>query len=84
MPIELIYLAFGDDIPQYTPLEGGVGINYLFCLNDTEENIKKICNENKCIPYNFTEIEINDRMYNSKYRAATKYFDKDPYELRMD
>ena len=74
-PIEILHTEFGKTIPQYSALEGGEGINYLFCVHATKETIVDICNK-----YNYsinsilmTEEEIDEGVYNNTYRAECCY-----------
>jgi hypothetical protein len=82
-PIQILWNAFGSNIPYYLPLEGGTGINYLFCIKNTKEVIVDTCNKHKyIINSGLTNVEIVDSMYNNMYTATISYTDPSYYVLK--
>ena len=85
--------CFGQNNPRYTPLEGGIGMNYLFCLNNDIDTIISVCATNGCelpdleenIPIfrrrAFIQVSVDPQKYNSWHRAVLKYFSNTHYEL---
>ncbi len=83
LQIQELWHTFGD-IPHYTPLEGGTGINYLFCVNATKQAIADVCKKHNYTINrdDLTEVEIDDSMYNSMHRASLSYSGPSDYVLR--
>jgi hypothetical protein len=71
--IEKLAEKFGDNYPQYIQLEGGTGINYLFCV-DTKIDVKGICDLYKYEIYEEPyEMEIDLELYNNNYKIYPDY-----------
>ena len=90
--INELYKSFGENIPMYLPLEGGTGINYLFCVKGDTKNIFEICRNhyydvNGCFDsdefddYAFKKIEIEDEKYNQNYYPCPTYYGDKLYKL---
>jgi hypothetical protein len=67
--IDVLYESLGS-IPKYLPLEGGTGINYLFCVSREIEQIKQICENHKYKVNGFTEVVIQDEKYNNLHKVS--------------
>ena len=86
--VDELYKKFGPNTPQYLPLEGGSGLNYLFCVNSDIDTLVKIVDENgykvngTCMP--FTQLMVDDAMYNSKHMASISYGKGASYVLCLD
>lgn len=86
--IEVLCKEFGENIPQCLPLEGGEGINYLFCVNMDKQKIKEICKKHnfeingEFFNRAFTEVEVNDNTYNNNYYATISYDGTNHYVLK--
>jgi hypothetical protein len=91
--IDELYDSFGENIPKYLPLEGGTGVNYLFCVKGCAKDIFEICKNHKykvngfCLEedefddYSFKKIEVDDDKYNNNYYACPTFYEKDLYKL---
>lgn len=90
--IKDLYKSFGENIPLYLPLEGGSGINYLFCVVGNTKDLFEICKShhydvNGCFDsdefddYAFKKIEIEDEKYNPNYYACPTYYGDKLYKL---
>ena len=85
--IELLYAEFGNNIPLYLLLEGGQGLNYLFCLHMDKQKIEEICEKHKYeingswYGNGFIEVEISDDLYNNNYQAMISYSNGANYVL---
>ena len=80
-PIEILHTEFGKTIPQYSALEGGEGINYLFCIHATKETIVDICNKHNYSINSSIGEEIDENVYNDTYRAGCCYDGVKSYTL---
>lgn len=72
--INELHKSFGVNIPMYLPLEGGSGINYLFCVSSDINNIIKICELHNYKINNFVskedEPELSDDLINKMNNYA--------------
>lgn len=81
-PIQELWNAFGNNLPRYMPLEGGTGINYLFCIKNTEDVIVDTCKKHKyTINHGLTKAEIDDGMYNNMHTVGISYTGSSYYVL---
>lgn len=92
-PIDELSNNFGQNIPKYLPLEGGTGVNYLFCVSGNSKDLFEICKkynykvngfgleDNEFDDYSFKKINIDDDKYNNNYYACPTYYGKDLYKL---
>lgn len=83
--VKVLSDAFGNNIPRYSPLEGGdyKGPLYLFCV-DSNVDFKSICNKYKYRYYSYSvyEFEVNEEQYNNNYQIHKVYYTKEePYRL---
>lgn len=77
--------------PRCLPLEGGEGLQYIFCLKHSPEEIMRICDEFGCeilglweredrfISRVFRGVEVDDGSYSSDYAVALSYDPGQPY-----
>lgn len=81
-PIEALAMEFFN-APRYLPLEGGTGMNYLFCVNIADRrHVDAICKRhNYEVSTSYTFLEVNDNQYSPQYQAAIRYGPGDPYVL---
>jgi hypothetical protein len=89
--IDSLLDRFEDGIPKCLPLEGGDGIQYVFCLKYSPEEIMRICDEVDCevlglwersemfISRVLKEVAIDDAAYNSEYAVTISYDPMRPY-----
>lgn len=89
--INILFNDFGANIPRYLPLEGGSGLNYLFCVAG-DSNILAELVHNNGYQLNglygttdnhiaFTQLVVDDDMYNREYQAGIQYFSEGGYFL---
>jgi hypothetical protein len=82
--IKVLYSYLGNNIPRYTPLEGGTytGGEYLCCIDNEINGIEELC-EKKLFKYNnMSYLNVTPDKYNNKYRIIINYFSKtDPFIL---
>lgn len=86
VPIQTLYSALDPTGPHYLGLEGGTGLNYLFCVNLTKDKILETCEKNGyevngLWSPSFYAAEVDAEHYNSAYQATPCYNGKSSYEL---
>jgi len=77
--LKVISNEFGKNIPRSLPYEGGPSgfITHLFCV-DANVNIEQIVKNNNCKMSNPYKMEIEEHMYNNKYRICNTYNKEGP------
>ena len=78
VPIATLYNALDPVGPRYTGLEGGTGLNYLFCVILTKDKILETCEKhgfevNGLLYPSFDEVEVEEARYNPSYHAVPCY-----------
>ena len=78
--IKVLYNEFGNDVPKYSPLEGGdyLGPEYLCCVDATID-IKSICDKYGYIIRRSYNMNIDPLQYNSKYKIYINYSSSNIY-----
>ena len=82
--IRVLYKYLGNNIPRYTPIEGGTytGAEYLCCLDNEIKGIEEICEKQLFKYHNLSYLNIDPDKYNNKYRITINYFSEiDPFIL---
>ncbi len=82
--VDVLASMFGSNIPKYMPFEGGSHIQYLFCVNNSLDEIISLCKEanfslNELCP--FKKATITNDMYNNKHYVSLNYSGNDYYVL---
>lgn len=81
--IRVLRKEFGDNIPQFNPLEGGDynGPQYLCCV-DRAVDFESICEKYNYRYYPSYKFKIDETKYNSEYEIRQTYFNREqPYRL---
>lgn len=86
VPIATLYSALDPAGPRYTGLEGGTGLNYLFCVNLTKDKILETCEKhgyevNGLLYPSFTAVEVEAARYDPSYHAVPSYGGTASYAL---
>lgn len=86
VPITTLYNALDLVGPHYTGLEGGTGLNYLFCVNLTKDKILETCEKhgyevNGLLYPSFYGVEMDEARYNPSYHAVPCYGGTASYAL---
>jgi hypothetical protein len=75
----------GTNIPKGVALEGGSGIQYLFCSDKRKNEIIQLCkkyNFEEIDDYDIKEVEVDDEKFNEKYEATSTFYDNVGYKLK--
>jgi hypothetical protein len=75
----------GPNRPKENALEGGSGIQYLFCSDKRKNEIIQLCkkyNFEEMSDYDIKEVEVDDDKYNDKYEATATFYDNIGYKLK--
>jgi hypothetical protein len=81
--VNILYKAFGNNIPRYLSLEGGDynGPQYMFCV-DRKVDFETICENYKYRYYPSYKFEVEEEKYNDSYQIHSSYYNKEqPYRL---
>jgi len=66
------YKALGNDIPLYYDLDGGIGIEKLFCISKYL-NVEKICKDFDVLDYTTTDFITEENKFNNNHYIHEHY-----------
>jgi hypothetical protein len=82
--VDELHRQVGANVPMYLEIDESYGRNYLFCIANADVCIfKKLCKEHFYEIMSMEQDEIEESMYNSKYKAVPVYFSKKSYGLEL-